>query len=249
MSDIPCVTVLGVKINKLDMQTAIDCIRNWIKEGGHHYIVTADSYGVALSRSDKEFKEIIDNADLVTPDSTGILLGAKVMGTPLPNRVTGCDLSKELCKAAAEDGFSIYLFGAKPGVAEQAAHNLCELFPTLKIAGTRDGYFKDSENDEIVSKIKESGAKVILVAFGIPKQEKWIRNYLEKTGANVAIGVGGTFDVFSGNIKRAPEWMQKHGLEWLFRLIQDGSKISKVAFIPKFLLMVLKDKVCSKRNN
>lgn len=233
------VTVLGVKIHRVDMQAAMGLIRRFALGNSPRIVVTADASAVSLAQRDRDFLNLVNSADLVTPDGAGILWAARRLGKPLIERVSGVDICRELCKIAAEEGFSVYLLGAAPGVAEKAARNLAAEFPGLIIAGTHDGYFSEQESPKIAQQIRESGAKALFVAMGIPKQEKWIREHVERTGVGVAIGVGGSFDVFSGNVRRAPVWMQKHGLEWLFRLITNPRKISKVAELPRFAWAVL----------
>lgn len=242
MTDLAHICILGVKIHRVDMPGTLDLIREFIASGKPHLIVTADASGLVMAQSDDELKQIINEADLVTPDSAGLLLASKILGDPLEVRVSGVDISRELCRIAAEDGFGVFLFGAAPGVADEAACKLKEQYPGLNIAGTRNGFFSDEDSPEIARQIRESGAKALLVALGIPKQEKWIRENMDQLGVCVAMGVGGTLDVFSGRAKRAPEWMQRHGLEWLYRLAQNPKKLSKVATLPRFLAMVLGEK-------
>lgn len=236
------ITFLGVSVHRIDSSTTIGTIRGFIESGGPHMVVTADSSAVVLARQDGEFREIVNNADLVTPDSTGILWGAKKLGTPLIERVCGVDIARALCEMSGREDFSVYFLGAAPGVAQAAVENLKSEFPTLQIAGVQHGYFGPAEDAEVVAKVRESGAKVLLVAMGIPKQEKWIAKHLNELGVCVAIGVGGSFDVFSGKVKRAPAWMQRRGLEWLYRLASNPKKIGKVMTLPRFVLMVLRAK-------
>lgn len=241
-AEAPAIWILGVRVHDLDMETVMDQVRRYIHDGGPHMIVTADSSGIVRAQDDEEFREIVNQADLVTADSSGILVAARWLRTPLKGRVSGVDVAWEMCRMAAEQGFSVYLFGARPGVAEKAADRLRAAFPGLQIAGTRDGYFGEEEEAAIVESVRRSGAKALLVALGIPRQEKWIRQHLHELGVCVAMGVGGSFEVFSGNVKRAPAWMQRHGLEWAYRLSKDPRKISKVAALPRFVGLVLRDK-------
>ncbi len=242
VTDLAHISILDVKIHRVDMPGTLDLIRGFIASGKPHLIVTADASGLVMAQSDDELKQIINGADLVTPDSAGLLLASKLLGDPLTDRVSGVDISRELCRIAAEDGFGVFLFGAAPEIADEAAQKLKEQYPGLTIAGTRNGFFSDDETSEIVRQIRESGAKALLVALGIPKQEKWIRDNINDLGVCVAMGVGGTLDVFSGRAKRAPKWMQKHGLEWLYRLAQNPKKLSKVATLPRFLAMVVRER-------
>ncbi|MGC8862683.1 MAG: WecB/TagA/CpsF family glycosyltransferase [Armatimonadota bacterium] len=244
---LPRVDILGLKVHCIDMARALDAIRDFVASGRPHMVVTADSSMVVLARHDEDFRALVNSADLVTPDSSGILLAAKLLGRPIKERVSGCDLSRQICRAAAEDGFSVYLLGAGPGVAEEAARKLREEFTGLEIAGTHHGYFDRSQESEIAARVRSSGARVLLVGMGIPRQERFIRDHLEELGVGVAMGVGGTLDVLSGRVKRAPVWMQRHGLEWLHRLAVNPRKFPKVATLPRFLGMVLLEKLRSRK--
>ncbi|MEN6372328.1 MAG: WecB/TagA/CpsF family glycosyltransferase [Armatimonadota bacterium] len=234
------ITLLNVRVDKVNMAGALETIEKFIESGAPHIVVTADASAIVIAQQDEELKRIINEADLVTPDSTGIMLAAKWNKDPLFEKVSGVDIAVNLADIAAVKGYSMYLLGAAPGVAAEAAENLKERFPGLKIAGVHDGFFTDDE--PIVREISESGANILLVAMGIPKQEKWIVKHLDQLGIGVAMGVGGTFDVLSGRVNRAPEWMRRHGLEWLHRLASNPKKISKVATLPRFLVMVLADR-------
>ena len=238
---IPSIDLLGLKIHCVDMDDTLKLLKVFIESSQPHMVVTADSSGIVLAQSDNELMDIVNNADLVTPDSSGILWGARKLGTPLKNRVSGVDIAAHLCRMSSEDGFSVIFLGAAPGVAELAAENLSREYPRMKVAGVHHGYFTEADDPEIVEKIRQSGASVLFVAMGIPKQEKWIRRYLDEMGVSIAIGVGGSFDVFSGRVKRAPEWMQHHGLEWVYRLAKNPRKISKVSTLPKYWAMVMRE--------
>lgn len=237
------ISMLGVKVHRVDMAATLSAIRRWIAAGEARMIVTADASAVVIAQRDEEFKRIVNQADLVTPDGAGILLGSKWLGVPLDARVSGVDAAREICRMAAEEHFSVYFLGAAPGVAELAAQNMQSELAGLQVAGAHHGYFPPSEDAKIAAQIRASGAKALLVAMGIPRQEKLIHNYLNQMGVSVAIGVGGTFDVFSGRVSRAPGWMQRHGLEWAYRLAKNPRKASKVATLPRFVVMVLREKL------
>lgn len=232
-------SILGIKVNAVDMKTAMETIEEFIRSGKPHMIVTADSSGVVLAQGDPELREIINSADLVTPDSIGILWAAKRCGTPLPERVSGVDIVELLCKRAAETGYKVFLLGAAPGIAGEAAYTLQQRYPGLTIAGTHHGFFKPEESDAIVRKIREAKPDVLFVAMGQPIQEKWIREHMEELQVPVSMGVGGTLDVLSGRVNRAPKWMQRHGLEWVYRLASNPRKIKKCSTLPIFVLKVL----------
>jgi N-acetylglucosaminyldiphosphoundecaprenol N-acetyl-beta-D-mannosaminyltransferase len=233
------ISILGVKICAVDMTVTLATIAEFVQSGKPHMVVTADASAAVLAQSDAELKEIINSADLVTPDSVGILWAARRFGTPLPERVSGADLVERLCEQAAVLGNRVFLLGAAPGVAEDAAANLYERYPGLQIVGTHHGYFKPEESDEVVRKIRAARPDILFVAMGIPRQEKWIREHIVELQVPVSMGVGGTFDVISGRTKRAPEWIQRHSLEWLHRLVSNPRKIRKCSTLPVFVWMVL----------
>lgn len=238
----PGIDLLGVTVHRVDMRTALDIIRGYVRSGRPHIVVTADASGIVIAQEDEEYRRIVNTADLVTPDGAGILKGAAMLGAPLIERVSGVDLAREICRMSAEDGFGVFFLGAAPEVAQEAADRLREMFPEMRVAGVHHGYFGPEQDAEVAAMVRDSGAKALLVAMGIPRQEKWIRRHLDELGVSVAMGVGGTFDVFSGRVRRAPEWMQRHGLEWAYRLVRNPRKISKVATLPRFAALVLKRK-------
>ncbi|MBO7392721.1 MAG: WecB/TagA/CpsF family glycosyltransferase [Abditibacteriota bacterium] len=235
--------LLGVSVCKVTAAEVIDKILEYLKTDEGHIIVTADASAVVIAMDDPEFTEIIREADIVTPDGAGILLASKILGLGITEKVSGVDLARSLCRLSGEKGFSIYFLGAAPGVAEEARQKLLEQYPDMKVVGVHHGYFKPEEEASIVEEVKASGADILLVAMGIPAQEKLIKRNLDKLGVKAAIGVGGTFDVFSGRIERAPVWMQRHGMEWLHRLCKNPKKISKVAMLPKFMMKVLRKRL------
>lgn len=235
--------LLGVKIDNLDTAASLEAIEGFIRSRTPHIVVTCDASCVVLAQKDPELKEIVNTADLVTPDSIGILWAARLNGEPLKERVSGCDMAVHLCERASVEGHRVFLLGAAPGVADAAAEKLKERFPGLNIAGTQHGYFKPEETDSVVDEIGNARPDLLFVAFGIPMQEKWIRRHMDRLRVPVSMGVGGTFDVISGNVKRAPKWMQRYGLEWVYRLASNPKKIGKVMTLPRFVLMVLRAKI------
>ena len=239
MNTIETKSILGVKISAVDTETTLAAIEDFIRNGRPHMVVTADSSSVVLAQKDRELQDIITAADLVTPDSVGIIWASRRFGTPLPERVSGVDIVEHLCERAAQHGYKVFLLGAKPGVADDAADRLRQRYPGLTIAGTHHGFFEPEDSGSLVRKIRDAKPDILLVAMGIPLQEKWIHEHLAELGVPVSIGVGGTFDVISGRTKRAPRWMQRHGLEWLYRLVSSPRKIRKCSTLPVFVLMVL----------
>lgn len=235
------VNILDVSVDRVSMAEALTRIEGFIKEGSPHVVVTADSSGIVQAQSDPEFMKILKEADLVTPDSVGVLWAARRKGGPIEDRVSGVDLVGKLCALSADKGYRIFLLGAEPGVAELAAEKLRLLHPGCNIVGSRHGYFP-SDSDEIVAQeVAEAKPQILFVAMGIPRQEKFIAKTKHIIGASVAMGVGGSLDVFSGKTKRAPKLFQKLKIEWLWRLILNPSKIQKAKSLPRFVSLVLKE--------
>jgi N-acetylglucosaminyldiphosphoundecaprenol N-acetyl-beta-D-mannosaminyltransferase len=234
------ISLLGVRVTRLTRAGALETLQAFIESGDPHLVVTADSSAVVIAREDEEFRRIVNAADLVTADSTGILWATRRQGQPLPERVSGCDLAEQLCAMSAREGYSVFLYGAAPGVAEEAAARMKARYPGLTIAGTAHGFLGDTEQEQLIETIRAARPHVLLVAMGIPRQEKWIHRNLTRLNVPVSIGVGGSFDVFAGRVRRAPLWMQRHGLEWAYRLAANPKKIAKVLTLPRFVWMVLR---------
>jgi N-acetylglucosaminyldiphosphoundecaprenol N-acetyl-beta-D-mannosaminyltransferase len=233
------VRVLDVPISKVNNQQALALLTEFVRSGEPHLVVTADASGVVTAARDAEFRAVVEGADLVTPDSTGILWAARRLGRPLPERVSGVDLAERLCELAGQFGWGVFFYGAAPGVADEAARVMHSRFPGLRVAGTAHGFLNEREQAALEARICESRPEILFVAMGIPRQEKWIWSRMTRLAVPVSMGVGGTFDVFAGRVNRAPIWMQRHGMEWLYRLWKNPRKISKVATLPRFVLLVL----------
>lgn len=238
---IPTIDLLGFPVNRVNRVEALEILQAFIASGEPHLVVTADASMHVTAAGDPEFLRIVRGADLVTPDSTGVLWAARRLGTPLEERVSGVDLAEQLCAESARRGYGVYFYGAAPGVAEDAAAVMRDRYPGANIVGTAHGFLSTPEEQEaLLRDIRETRPAVLLVAMGIPRQEKWIARHLEALRVPVCMGVGGTFDVFSGRVNRAPEWMQRRGLEWLYRLARNPGKYSKVATLPLFAWRVLR---------
>lgn len=229
--------VLGVAFDNVTMDEAVDRALAMLEENGPHLVVTPNPEIVQRAAKDPEFAGILSKADLVIPDGIGVVYAAKILGRPLKGRVPGIDFASALLERAAGTGRRLFLLGAAPGVAEQAAVNLRAAYPGLAVCGTHDGYFK--EDGPVVDAIRESGADIVFVCLGFPKQEKWIAAHGEAAEARLYIGLGGSLDVFAGKVERAPESFQKLGLEWLYRLVKEPSRIGRMAKLPLFLVSAL----------
>ena len=229
------VDILGVGFDNLDLNEAVEKAYSLI-DGKPHRIVTPNSEIVYAARSDSALQDVLNASDLVVPDGIGVVYASKILRRSLKCKVAGIELGEALIKKMSESGKSLFLLGAKPGVAEEAGRKLCEKYPGLVIAGVNDGYFK--EDGPVVEKIRESGADVCFVCLGAPKQEMW----MAKNGENIpalTLGLGGSLDVFAGNVERAPKIFIKLGLEWFYRLCKEPWRAGRMMALPKFLLTVI----------
>ena len=235
------VDMLGVPIARIDMAGALARVEQFVEERGPHMIVTSDTPGLVRAHDDREFQDAVRSADMVTADGRGVVWMARVLGLPVRDRVSGVDLVERICDQAARRGHSVYLIGAQPGVAEEAAKVLRTRYPGLEVAGTQHGYFTPEDEPEVVRAVAAARPDILLVAFGQPRQEVWIRRHQPEIQAPVAIGVGGTFDVLTGRVKRAPLWMQRAGLEWLYRVLREPKRLPRMVALPKLVWMTLKE--------
>lgn len=234
------IDVLGVKVDRISFNDAVDRAENLVKTDGVSTVFTPNPEIIMVAKDDAVFRSILNSAELCTADGIGVVYAAKILKTPVPERVAGFDLTCELLKRLSQSGEGVFLFGAKPTVAEIAKANMEKKYQGLNIVGTRNGYFKPEDESEIVNEINESGAKLLLVCLGAPKQEKWIAAHRNELKVNLCMGVGGTLDVFAGTAKRAPKIFIKLNLEWLYRLLKQPSRIGRFAALPKFMWAVLR---------
>lgn len=239
-SHIERVELLGVGVDAVDMPNALFLMEQFIAEGVPRMVVTADASGIVAAQSDRRFHDVLEKADLVTPDSVGVLWAMKRAGRPLTQRVSGVELVDEVCRLSSRKGYRVFFLGAAPGVAERAADRMRLKHPGANIVGTQDGFFHRDEERAIINRIRELQADVLFVAMGIPKQELFISDNMYELNAKVAMGVGGSFDVLSGLVKRAPVIVQKLKMEWAWRFIMNPRKWSKIAQLPKFWWMVIR---------
>lgn len=239
------VNILGTYVDNVTMQEALEKVEKYILERKNRHIITLNAEIIYRAQHEAKLKELINRADLVTPDGAGVVWASRKLGTPLAERVTGIDLMQELVKKAAGKGWEIYLYGAAPGTAELAAANLKKKYEHLKIVGTKHGYLSSDEMPELLADIKARRPDIIFVALGAPRQEYWIAAHLDEINVPVAIGVGGSFDVLAGKVKRAPEIFRKMKLEWLYRLLKEPSRLGRMTALPKFIYKIMQE---SKKN-
>lgn len=229
--------VLGVGFDDLTVAEAAGRGLELLEQEGFHYVVTPNPELVMAAEKDAAFRDVLNGADLVLPDGVGVVKAAKLLGRPLKGRCPGIDFASALMERLAGTGKGLFLLGAKPGVAEKAAERLGERYPGLKLCGVHDGYFHD--DGPVAEAVKASGAEVLFVCLGFPRQEFWMAQHGGETGVGLAVGLGGSLDVFAGEVERAPEGWQRLGLEWLYRLLKEPKRIGRMAKLPLFLVKAL----------
>ncbi len=225
--------ILGVTFDNVTMEEALSRLSAMVEEKTPGYVVTPNAEMVYASGENPELRELISRAALVVPDGVGVTMASRILGRPLRARVPGVDLGYRFAGVCAEKGFRLFLLGAKPGVAEDAAAKLKEVFPGLIIAGTQDGYFSDEA--AVVDKIRAARPDAMLVCLGCPRQESFMARNLEALSPIVMLGLGGSIDVYAGCVRRAPKIMQKMGLEWFYRLCREPWRARRMAKLPLFL--------------
>ena len=235
------INVRGVHFDNVNAHEAIERIKAFLKADGLSIMNTPNSEIVQFCIDDNSLYSVINSANLIIPDGIGVVYASKILGTPLKEKVAGVDTAEKVVEYASTSGKSIYIFGGakktdeSDAVCEIAARKLCEKYPGLRIAGTRDGFFTDEESDAIVEDINNSGADILFVCLGAPKQEKWIYDNRDKLKVKFAAGLGGSVNIFAGTAMRAPEFFLRHNLEWLHRLIKEPSRFVRMLNLPKFL--------------
>ena len=233
------INILGVAFDALTLGEAEERADALLCSGAGGYIVTANPEIVLRCREDAAYAAAVNGAALVLADGVGDLCAARILGTPLPGRVAGADLVPRLLARLAERGGSVFLYGARPGVAERAGESLQSACPGLRIAGTENGYISDET--ALLEALEREKPDLLLLGLGAPRQELWMAENRQRTPA-VMIGVGGLLDVFAGDIPRAPESWQRLGLEWLYRLLCEPRRFKRVIRLPKILLLALRER-------
>jgi N-acetylglucosaminyldiphosphoundecaprenol N-acetyl-beta-D-mannosaminyltransferase len=237
------VDILGCRLDLLDQVEATDAIVRFAHDGSGALIVTLGTEMVVYAQHDPEFRDVLNSSALSLCDTVGVLTVARQRGGALRQRVTGVDLVEQLCARAAKEGLPVYFFGGAEGVAADAAAILEVRSPGLVVAGTRSGFFASDEESEIVESIRASGARIVFVGLGSPRQELWLARNLRATGCGVGIGIGGSFDVISGRVRRAPMLYRRLGIEWLYRLMREPQRWRRQLALPYFVWLVALDRL------
>lgn len=240
------VNILGVNIIKTTLLSAVDKISSYLKEEGNHIVYTPNSEMIMSAKKDAQLRDVLNNADLTVADGAGVVIASKILRDEVPERVAGFDLISMMFSSNAFKNVGFFLLGAHDDVVNKASENLKSDY-NIKILGTHHGFFNEQNTDNVISKINSSGAKILLVGLGSPKQEKWISKNKSKLNVKVSIGIGGCFDVFAGNSKRAPEFFQVNNLEWLYRLYCEPSRFIRMLSLPQFMAHVIYERFNQKK--
>ena len=235
------IDVLGVGFDSLTIEEAVTRAKALMTERRASYVVTPNPEIVMACRERLETMQAVNAADLVLPDGIGVIYGARILGTPLKTKLPGIDFIQALMADMAKEGKSVFLLGAKPGVAEAAAEKLKAQYPGLAVVGTQDGYFKDDA--PVVEAVNAARPDLLLVCLGAPKQELWMQRNQSLLNVGLMAGLGGSLDVFAGNVRRAPKAFQRLGLEWLYRLMKEPKRIGRMMKLPKFLFACIGKKL------
>lgn len=235
--------LFGTQAHDVGLEAALRWARDRIVARLPGYVVTLNGSLLVQAARDPDLRALVNGAALVTADGIGVILAAWILGVPLSGRLAGIDLALALCAGAAAEGHRVFLLGGAPGVAEAAAAALRRHHPALQIVGTHHGFFGPQEEEEVRSQIRQARPELLLVALGAPRQERWMRLNSADLGVPVSIGVGGSFDVLAGRVPRAPRWMQRVGLEWLYRVVREPRRWSVVRTIPPLFLMAIRERL------
>ena len=236
------VAILGIPVHDVTTEETLALIDQFVRDDVPHQLCTVNPEFIMAAQQDAEFKRILQHASLNLPDGIGVVWAAKHLGHPLRERVAGSDLVGLMADRAQRTGWRIFLLGGAEGVAERAAIILRERYPQTNIVGAYAGSPRPEDEADIAARIRSSGANILLVAYGAPQQDKWIDRNIERTGAAVAIGIGGSLDFIVGTQKRAPHWMQRLGLEWFYRLIREPWRWRRQLALPRFVWYVLRQR-------
>lgn len=242
------VKILGVEIDNITINEAGEMTKNLI-ENSHkncELIVAPNVEFIMRAQKDKKFYDILNSAKLATPDSIGVEIAAKIQKKPLKQRIPGQAYFRKILEIGEEQGWTFYFLGGKGDTAKKAIDNVKIRYPNINIVGFHEGFFKEDSEEKIIKEINSLKPNVLFVAMGAPAQEKWIYEHKNELQVDVAAGQGGTFDYEAGNVKRAPKWMQKYGIEWLWRLILQPSRIRRMIVLPVYLMKIIFTKDSSK---
>ena len=231
------IDVMGLKFDSVTMDEALSRAEALLRGEKAAYVVTPNAEIAYEALHDGQLREMLNGADLMLPDGAGVVLASKLLRTPVKQKVAGVDFAAGLLGVLERNGQSLYLLGGKPGIGELAAQKMLEAHPQLRIAGIADGYFQDEA--PVIAKINASGADALFVCLGAPKQERFMVQHQQKLHVHLMAGLGGSLDAFAGTVQRAPAWMIRLNLEWLYRLIREPKRFRRMLRLPKYLWAVM----------
>lgn len=238
---------LNTPMDVATMDETVSHIEEKVAQGNFLQHVVVNVAKIVNMQKDPTLAESVKACDVINIDGMGVVFGARLLGHDIPERVAGVDLFHELLKMSARRNFPVFLLGATEEVVSKTNETVQALYPDLHVSGINDGYFWDDE-EAVVNKIRNSGAKLLFVAITSPKKENFINKWQDKLGVDFVMGVGGTFDVVAGKVNRAPKWMQNAGLEWFYRILQEPRRMWKRYLVTnsKFMWLLLKEKFSGK---
>lgn len=231
------IDVMGLKFDSVTMDEALSRAEALLRGDKAAYVVTPNAEIAYEALHDGQLREMLNGADLMLPDGAGVVLASKLLRTPVKQKVAGVDFAAGLLGILERNGQSLYLLGGKPGIGELAAQKMLEAHPQLRIAGIADGYFQDEA--PVIAKINASGADALFVCLGAPKQERFMVQHQQELHVHLMAGLGGSLDAFAGTVQRAPAWMIRLNLEWLYRLIREPKRFRRMLRLPKYLWAVM----------
>lgn len=238
--------ILGVPFANISPSEAVDKVISYLNSNGKSMIFTPNPEMVMEARKNREFMAVLNSSTMNVPDGIGIIYGSRFTSNPIKERVAGYDLMLGVFDRMKDMGKTAYFFGGAPGIADRAKFAIEERFPGLKVVGTANGYFDKNREKEIIAEINELKPDLLLVGIGFPKQEKWIYDNIKDLNIKAAVGVGGSFDGWCGNVPRAPKFFIDHNIEWFYRLIKQPSRIGRMMQLPLFMLVVIRNKIFGK---
>ena len=231
------IDVMGLKFDSMTVDEALSRAEALLRGDKAAYVVTPNAEIAYEALHDVQLREMLNGADLMLPDGAGVVLASKLLRTPVKQKVAGVDFAAGLLGILERNGQSLYLLGGKPGIGELAAQKMLEAHPQLRIAGIADGYFRDEA--PVIEKINASGADALFVCLGAPKQERFMVQHQQELHVHLMAGLGGSLDAFAGTVQRAPAWMIRLNLEWLYRLIREPKRFRRMLRLPKYLWAVM----------
>jgi N-acetylglucosaminyldiphosphoundecaprenol N-acetyl-beta-D-mannosaminyltransferase len=247
--DVDTVRVLGIRMARVTRHAFVETLINCAHGGTPLLVTYLNAHTVNVYFSDPEYARIIDRANIVYADGQAVVWASRFLGDPLPERVSAADFFVSFCQRCADEGLSLFLLGSRPGVAEGAQRKLQDRVKGLRIVGTQHGHFQRADNAAVVERIRAARPDVLIIGMGVPRQEKWTAENLERLGVPVGWCVGALFEYVSGTRRHAPHWMRRAGLEWLFRLVQEPGRLWQRYLIGnlQFVIRVLRHKIAPKK--